>query len=29
MLITLGHTQENTSAEKARFAFNEVVEFKD
>ncbi|ENN5833126.1 NAD(P)H-dependent oxidoreductase [Campylobacter lari] len=29
MLITLGHTQENTSVEKARFAFDEVVEFKD
>ncbi|EPC6290630.1 nitroreductase family protein [Campylobacter lari] len=29
MLITLGYTQENISTEKARFTFDEVVEFKD
>ncbi|QOR00580.1 nitroreductase family protein [Campylobacter sp. 2014D-0216] len=29
MLITLGHTNTNPNTQKARFAFDEVVEFKD
>ncbi|CAM4056763.1 NAD(P)H-dependent oxidoreductase [Campylobacter armoricus] len=29
ILITLGYAQENSSTEKARFAFEDIVEFKD